>query len=103
MGETRQLAWVVGAGLAIGLVALLLISVIAPLFDGDLTVSSYDAILYEDGTLSEQYTYNVGSSGEYRMLYRIWEVPLTLNTSTEPYIRLVSMTPAPGYDRLHQG
>ena len=30
------------------------------------------------------------------MLYRIWEVPLTLNTSAEPSIRLVSMTPAPG-------
>ena len=30
------------------------------------------------------------------MLYRIWEVPLTLNNSTQPYIQLVSMTPAPG-------
>ncbi len=30
------------------------------------------------------------------MLYRIWEVPVTLNTSSEPYVRLVSMTPAPG-------
>ena len=30
------------------------------------------------------------------MLYRVWEVPVTLNTSTEPYIRLVSMIPAPG-------
>ena len=85
-----------GAGLALGLLALLIITFVFPLFDGDLTVSSYDAVLNEDGTLSEHYTYDVGSSGEYRMLYRIWESPLTLNTSTEPYIRLVSMTPAPG-------
>ena len=96
MSETRQLALVVGAGLALGLLSLFLITAIGPLFDGDLTVSSYDAVLNNDGTLSEHYTYNVGNSGEYRMLYRIWEAPVTLNTSTKPYIRLVSMTPAPG-------
>jgi uncharacterized membrane protein len=87
---------VVGTGLALGLLALIIITAVSPLFDGDLTVSSYDAVLKNDGTLEEHYTYNVGSSGEYRMLYRIWESPVTLNTSTEPYIRLVSMTPAPG-------
>jgi uncharacterized membrane protein len=86
----------VGAGLALGLLALLIITFVFPLFDGDLTVSSYTAVLNEDGTLSEHYTYDVGSSGEYRMLYRIWESPLTLNTSTDPSIRFISMTPEPG-------
>ncbi len=86
----------VGAGLALGFLALLLISVVSPLFDGDLTVSSYKAVLSGDGTLTEHYTYNVMAGGKYRMLYRIWEAPVTLNTSEEPYIRLVSMTPAPG-------
>lgn len=95
MGETRQLGLVVGAGLAIGLITLVLITAIGPLFAGSLTVSSYEAVLSGNGTLSEQYTYNVGSSGEYRMLFRIWEVPLTLNTSAQPYVQLVSMTPAP--------
>ena len=51
MSETRQLGWVVGAGLALGLIALFLITAIGPLFDGDLRVSSYDAVLNEDGTL----------------------------------------------------
>jgi len=78
---------VVGAGLAIGLVTLILISVLAPLFAGSLAVSSYEAVLYENGTLSEQYTYHVGSSSEYSMLYRYWEAPLTLNDSTQPYVR----------------
>ena len=32
VGETRQLAWVVGAGLAIGLITLLLIAVLGPSF-----------------------------------------------------------------------
>jgi len=74
---------VVGAGLAIGLVTLILIPVIAPLFAGSLTVSSYEATLYNNGTLSEQYTYNVGSSEQYSMLYRYWEVPLTLNEEAQ--------------------
>ena len=96
MSEIRQLGWVVGAGLVIGLVALSLISFVGPLFDGDLTVSSYEAVLSMDGTLTEQYMYNVNAGGQYRMLFRTWEVPVTLNTSSEPYVRLVSMTPAPG-------
>ena len=85
-----------GAGLAIGLTTLLLVTAISPLFAGSLTASSYEAVLYGNGTLSEQYTYNVERGGEYRGLYRIWEAPLTLNTSTQPYIQLVSITPAPG-------
>ena len=96
MSETRQLGWVVGAGLALGLLVLLIITAVSPLFDGDLTVISYEAVLNGDGTLTEQYTYNVLAGGEYRMLYRIWESTVTLNISTKPYIRLVSMTPAPG-------
>src|SRR5665647_3899651 len=95
MGERRQLGLVVGAGLAIGLVTLILITAVGPSFAGSLTVSSYEAALHDNGTLSEQYTYNVASSGQYRMLFRAWEVPLSLN-STQPYIRVVSMTPAPG-------
>ena len=35
-------------------------------------------------------------AGSISGLYRIWEAPLTLNTSTQPYIQLVSITPAPG-------
>ena len=85
-----------GAGLALGLLALLIITAVTPLFDGDLKVSSYNAVLNNDGTLTERYTYDVSNSGEYRMLYRIWEVPVTLTTSTDPYVRLVSVTPPPG-------
>ena len=65
MGERRQLGLVVGAGLAIGLVTLILITAVGPFFAGSLTVSSYEAALHDNGTLSEQYTYNVASSGQY--------------------------------------
>ncbi len=68
VGETKQLGLVVGAGLVIGIIAVILIFTLPPLFSGDLTVESYEAAIYEDGTLSEHYTYDVAGSGEYRML-----------------------------------
>ena len=70
MGETKQLAALVIAALVIGIIGLILISLVPPLFEGDLVVSSYQATLYQNGTLHEQYTYDVANSGEYRMLYR---------------------------------
>ncbi|HII97791.1 MAG TPA: DUF2207 domain-containing protein, partial [Methanoregula sp.] len=96
MNEKTQLAWVVGAGLVLGILALIGIAVLGPLFEGDLTVSSYEAEFGADGVLVEHYTYDVGSGYEYRMLYRIWEAPVTLDTLQEPYIRFVSMDPASG-------
>ncbi|NMB77581.1 MAG: DUF2207 domain-containing protein, partial [Methanomicrobiales archaeon] len=97
MSEKTQLQVVVGAGLLLGLIAFAIVIGFAPAFDGDLTVTSYNAVLSDDGRLSEEYTYHVGNGGEYRMLYRIWQAPVTVNASySEPYISLVSMTPAPG-------
>ena len=46
--------------------------------------------LYENGTLTEQYTYDVKTSGQYRMLYRSWEVPLILGNSSGPSVQFVS-------------
>ncbi len=59
-------------------------------------VDSYDAVLYENGTLTEQYTYDVRTSGEYRMLFRFWEAPLTFGPSSGPCVQFVSATPSPG-------
>ena len=58
--------------------------------------SSYEATLYENGTLQEQYIYQVQYSGKYRMLYRSWEAPLIFAGSTEPYIQFVSIDPPAG-------
>ena len=65
MGETKQLAALVIATLVIGIIGLVLVALIPPLFEGDLVVSSYQATLYHNGTLHEQYTYNVEYSGGY--------------------------------------
>ena len=82
MGETKQLAVLIIAALVAGIIGLLVITVVPPLFEGDLVVDSYTAVLYENGTLTEQYTYIVKNPGEYRMLYRSWEAPLVFTTSS---------------------
>ena len=84
MGETRQLATLVIASLVIGIIGLFLVVAVPPFFEGNLVVDTYDATLYENGTLHEQYTYDVRTSGEYRMLYRSWEAPLSFISITQP-------------------
>jgi uncharacterized membrane protein len=96
VSETRQIAGIVIVALVLGIVGLILVTVIPPLIQGDLVVESYEATLTENGTLQEQYMYNVHSSGEYRMLYRSWESPLIFNSSSEPYIQFVSINPPSG-------
>ena len=94
MSEKSQLTALVIGGLVLGIIGLLAVTFILPLFDGDLVVNSYEATLAEDGSLQEHFTYDVGSSGQYRMLYRIWEAPLVFDGSpTQPSVRFVSMIP----------
>ena len=92
MSETQQLAVLVIATLVLGIIGLGLVTVIPPLFEGNLVVDSYDAVLYENGTLTEQYTYDVRISGEYRMLFRFWEAPVTFSTGSRPSVQFVSAT-----------
>jgi len=96
VSETRQIAGIFIVALVLGIVGLILVTVIPPLIQNDLVVDSYDATLYNNGTLQEQYIYNVHSSGEYRMLYRSWESSLVFTSSSEPYIQFVSIVPPPG-------
>ena len=65
MSEIKQIAVLVIVTLVIGIIGLVAVLTIPPLLQGDLVASSYDAMLYSNGTLHETYTYNVGTSGEY--------------------------------------
>ena len=59
MGETRQIAVIVIIALVLGVIGLVIISAIPSLLQGDLAVDSYEATLYQNGTLQEQYIYQV--------------------------------------------
>ncbi|HUT39609.1 MAG TPA: DUF2207 domain-containing protein, partial [Methanoregula sp.] len=96
MSETQQLAVLVIASLVIGIVGLVLVTTVPPLLEGNLVVDSYEAVLYENGTLTEKYTYDVKISGQYRMLYRLWEAPLTFTPPTQPSVEINSATPPTG-------
>jgi uncharacterized membrane protein len=97
VSEKSQLAALVIGALVLGIIGLIAVTVIPPLFNGNLAVNSYEATLAEDGSLQEHFTYDVGSSGQYRMLYRVWEVPLVFDgKSTQPSVQFVSMIPPEG-------
>ena len=45
-------------------------------YSGDLIVESYDASFSSEGYLTETYLFDVGISGRYSMLFRVWKAPL---------------------------
>ncbi len=94
--KLQQLAVLVIASLVLGILGLALVTAIPSLFEGNLVVDSYDAVLYENGTLTEHYTYDVKTSGQYRMLYRSWEAPLTFAPVPHPSVEIRSASPPDG-------
>jgi uncharacterized membrane protein len=85
MGEERQAAALIGLVFLVALVGLFLTGGIpgmggsfAPGISlGDVYVDSYRADIYLNGTLEEQFVYDIGASGKYKMLYRSWKMPLS--------------------------
>jgi uncharacterized membrane protein len=62
---------------------------------GDVAVAEYEATFYLNGTLLERYTYRVDAAGKYRMLYRVWDVPLTLEDMDFPSVEVRAVSPMP--------
>jgi len=63
---------------------------------GDAYVDSYQADLYLNGTLIDNFSYQVDASGKYRMLYRKWKMPIIQGRIDLPYIELLEVVPTPG-------
>ncbi len=106
MSETRQIAALMAITLVIGVVALALAVALPRAMEGNLVVDSYSAAISADGTLTEQYTYDVKTPDTYQMLFRTWEVPLAGTPLTQPSVEVVGMQVPPGtigYYRDYQG
>ncbi|HUU74829.1 MAG TPA: DUF2207 domain-containing protein [Methanoregulaceae archaeon] len=106
MNEKRQIATLVIITLVIGIVVVLFTSLLGGLMEGDLVIDNYQASFTEDGALSEEYSYEVKSSGQYRMLFRFWEDDLSINPLQSPYIEFKEMRVPPGvvgYVKDYQG
>ena len=104
MGEERQAAALIGLVFLVGLVGLFLTGGIpgmggsfAPGISlGDVYVDSYRADIYLNGTLAEQFVYDISASGKYKMLYRSWKMPLSEQSMKSPYVSLLDISPPKG-------
>jgi len=59
----------------------------------DITIDEYKATFYPDGTLIEEYTYTIRTQ-RYRMLFRYWDAPLSIDPLGQPYVELVDIEAA---------
>jgi len=88
MSETKQLAILLAFVIVLGAVGLILAQYIPSLLIGDVFVKEYHATLYLNGTLVEDYVYEIKEPGKYRMLYRVWDAPVSLGDLNRPYIEV---------------
>ncbi|AEA47777.1 DUF2207 family protein [Archaeoglobus veneficus] len=92
MSETRQLVILFLIVILFGAAGFFVAELVN--YSGDLTVERYIVTLSPNGSLKETYVYDIGSSGKYTMLYRVWKVPLLppaasgLNT---PYVKVLDV------------
>jgi len=89
LAETRQIAALILLTFLVGISGLTLVSYIPSLTEEDTVVDEYVATFYANGTLVEDYTYLVKASGRYRMLYRVWDAPLSIGELNKPYIQFL--------------
>ena len=105
MREEKQLAIFLIATFLVGVTGLLLTGVIAGGKD-TVYVKAYRADFYLNGTLSEHFTYEIREASKYRMLYRVWEAPLSFESLSVPFVEPLSINPPQGtvaYVKDHKG
>lgn len=90
MAELRQIILLTLLTLVIGISGLTLINFSSSVTDDDVVIDRYDATFYLNGTLVENYSYNVKVSNKYRMLYRVWDAPLSMKELDQPSIQYIS-------------
>ncbi|MDI9609254.1 MAG: DUF2207 domain-containing protein, partial [Candidatus Verstraetearchaeota archaeon] len=106
MSETKQMTILFVLAVSIAIVGFYLLEHPPAFFNEDVWVESYDASVYPNGTLVEEYVYKVAVSGKYRMLYRGWDAPLSRTPLEIPHIQLVSYEAPSGpvpYQRYSSG
>ena len=92
--ETREILTLAAITFAIAVVAVLLITIVPGMLQSD-PVVDYQATLYLNGTLVEDFVYNVQTSDQYNMLYRDWGVPMSLQDLGVPQVVFVNITSWP--------
>ena len=91
MSEAKQLAITLTSVIAIGIIGLSLAQYLPSILAGDVVVKEYHAKFYLNGTLIEDYVYEVKEPDKYRMLYRVWDAPVSLSKLNQPYIEVLDV------------
>ena len=95
MAEVRQLAKIIAVTVLIGLIGFTIVHYFIPLAafqpPDNVVVKEYQATIYLNGTLVEDYLYDIRVSDRYRMLYRSWKAPVSQIEIDQPYVEVVSV------------
>jgi len=89
LAEIRQIATLVLLTSIVGISGIYVVGILPSLLEGDLVVDEYSVTFHANGTLVEDYTYEVKVSNEYRMLFRSWDAPLSTGQLSRPHIQFV--------------
>ena len=75
-----------------GLASIVPISMAA---DG-ISIKSYQADLYLNGTLEEKFVYQIEEANRYRMLYRSWKLPVSQEQLNRDFVEPIMVNPPKG-------
>jgi uncharacterized membrane protein len=96
LSEQRQIFTLVAVALVLGVVGLVVLEYLPGVFrDDSAYVESYRATLYPDGRLEEEFTYRLNED-RFRMLFRLWRAPLSLEPLDIPYVMVLGVGGPPG-------
>ena len=96
MNESQQIALLVVLTLAIGVVGILLV----PIVQGgggptDVSIDSYNAFIFANGTLREDFTYTF-TNYNYQMMYRDWYATVSTSPISTVHIQPLSISAPDG-------
>jgi len=90
MSEERQIIALMFLTLTIAVLGLMVITYLPSFTEGGVVVDEYKTFFYVDGTLIENYVYEIKHSNRFRMLYRVWDAPLSITQLNEPSIQFLN-------------
>ena len=96
MNESQQITVLVALTLVIGVIGV----IVVPFIQGgggpsDVSIDNYNAIIYANGTLREDFTYTF-TNYNYQMMYRDWNAAISTTPTSSAHIQPLSISAPPG-------
>ena len=88
--ENRLIVFLIVVTLILGVLGIFTVPIISS-YDRSGDFIEYSAILYRNGTLDERYIYHLTGNIDTRMLYRFWDMDLSINDLSRPHIKFIEI------------